>query len=158
MKARGEGRTEDETVGWHHQLNGHEFEQALGAGILWIKENQISQVKEFSSFLCMGRFKSLGSLKSFPSYSAQLSGGSMLWFSHSEFLSAHHREWLQPNGCQVAGILLLSERGFHMHCVALFSLGTQLASCKTSLWVQKAKLKAKTKFRCFQILDLFFQN
>ena len=22
--------TEDETVGWHHQLNGHEFEQALG--------------------------------------------------------------------------------------------------------------------------------
>ena len=24
--------TEDETVGWHHQLNGHEFEQALGVG------------------------------------------------------------------------------------------------------------------------------
>ena len=22
--------TEDETAGWHHQLNGHEFEQALG--------------------------------------------------------------------------------------------------------------------------------
>ena len=22
--------TEVETVGWHHQLNGHEFEQALG--------------------------------------------------------------------------------------------------------------------------------
>ena len=22
--------TEDEIVGWHHQLNGHEFEQALG--------------------------------------------------------------------------------------------------------------------------------
>ena len=22
------GSTEDETVGWHHQLNGHEFEQA----------------------------------------------------------------------------------------------------------------------------------
>ena len=26
------GMTEDETVGWHHQLNGHEFEQALGVG------------------------------------------------------------------------------------------------------------------------------
>ena len=26
------GTTEDETVGWHHQLNGHEFEQALGDG------------------------------------------------------------------------------------------------------------------------------
>ena len=24
--------TEDEIVGWHHQLNGHEFEQALVAG------------------------------------------------------------------------------------------------------------------------------
>ena len=22
--------TEDETVGWHHQLDGHEFEQAVG--------------------------------------------------------------------------------------------------------------------------------
>ena len=26
------GTTEDETVGWHHQLSGHEFEQALGVG------------------------------------------------------------------------------------------------------------------------------
>ena len=26
------GTTEDETVGWHHQLNGHEFEQAPGDG------------------------------------------------------------------------------------------------------------------------------
>ena len=24
--------TEDELIGWHHQLNGHEFEQALGDG------------------------------------------------------------------------------------------------------------------------------
>ena len=23
---------EDETVGWHHQLNGHEFEQTPGVG------------------------------------------------------------------------------------------------------------------------------
>ena len=26
------GTTEDEMVGWHHQLNGHEFEQAAGVG------------------------------------------------------------------------------------------------------------------------------
>ena len=26
------GMTEDEMVGWHHQLNAHEFEQALGDG------------------------------------------------------------------------------------------------------------------------------
>ena len=24
--------TEDEMFGWHHQLNGHEFEQSLGVG------------------------------------------------------------------------------------------------------------------------------
>ena len=27
-----QGTTEDEMVGWHHRLNGHEFEQALGDG------------------------------------------------------------------------------------------------------------------------------
>ena len=26
------GMTEDEMAGWHHRLNGHEFEQALGVG------------------------------------------------------------------------------------------------------------------------------
>ena len=26
------GMTEDEMIGWHHQLDGHEFEQALGVG------------------------------------------------------------------------------------------------------------------------------
>ena len=24
--------TEDELIGWHHRLDGHEFEQALGVG------------------------------------------------------------------------------------------------------------------------------
>jgi len=28
----GEEATEDEMVGWHHQLDGHEFDQVLGAG------------------------------------------------------------------------------------------------------------------------------
>jgi len=32
MRAEGEGATEDEMVGWHHQLNGHEFDQSLGDG------------------------------------------------------------------------------------------------------------------------------
>ena len=33
--------------------------------LLLVKENQISQIKEFNAFLCMGRYKSLGTLKSF---------------------------------------------------------------------------------------------
>ena len=32
MKAGGEGTTEDEMVGWHHGLDGHEFEQSPGVG------------------------------------------------------------------------------------------------------------------------------
>ena len=32
LKAGGEGMTEDEMVGWHHQLNGHEFEWTPGVG------------------------------------------------------------------------------------------------------------------------------
>ena len=32
LKAGGDGATEEEMVGWHHWLNGHEFEQALGDG------------------------------------------------------------------------------------------------------------------------------
>ena len=30
LRAGGEGATEDEMVGWHHLLNGHEFEQTSG--------------------------------------------------------------------------------------------------------------------------------
>ena len=29
---RRRGRLEDEMAGWHHRLDGHEFEQALGDG------------------------------------------------------------------------------------------------------------------------------
>ena len=34
--------TEDEMVGWHQQLNGHEFEQTLGDSKLWeiVKEGE----------------------------------------------------------------------------------------------------------------------
>ena len=32
LRAREKGATEDETVGWYHWLNGHEFEQTPGVG------------------------------------------------------------------------------------------------------------------------------
>ena len=66
-----------------------------------MKENQISQVKEFSAFPCKGRCKSLGPLKLLLSYASQLSEASIPRFSHPEFLSAHSREWVQPRGCQI---------------------------------------------------------
>ena len=32
LRQEEKGTAEDEMVGWHHCLNGHEFEQALGVG------------------------------------------------------------------------------------------------------------------------------
>ena len=71
-------------------------EGSLNIKRLLIKKKQISEVKEFSDFLCMARCKSLGLLKPFLSYAAHLSRASLL-FSHPElpFLGPHHREWLQ---------------------------------------------------------------
>ena len=47
--------------------------------LLWIKENQRSQVKKFSAFPCIRRWKSLGSL-TFPLMCTSLSGASILCF------------------------------------------------------------------------------
>ena len=33
LRLEEKGRTEDEMIGWHHWLDGHEFEQALGVGV-----------------------------------------------------------------------------------------------------------------------------
>ena len=35
LRVGGEGAIEDEMIGWHHQLNGHEFEQTPGDGDGW---------------------------------------------------------------------------------------------------------------------------
>ena len=64
-------------------------------GLLLTKENQTSQVQEFSTFLCMGRCKSLGSLKSFLSYAPQLSGARILGFLIQSPFRVYSRGWLQ---------------------------------------------------------------
>ena len=48
--------------------------------LLFTKENQISQGKDLSAFLYIGRWKSLGSLKSFLWCVSQLSGAQILYF------------------------------------------------------------------------------
>ena len=93
--------------------------------VYFVNFHQVSQVKRFSAFLCMGRCKSLGLLKSFLSYASQLSGMSQLsditiWYPPVSYafpvLSSSvltwippHREWLQPHGWVTAGIVLLPE-------------------------------------------------
>ena len=76
--------------------------------LLLIKENQISQVKEISIFLCMGRRKSLCPLKLLLSYAHHLSGASIL-FSYPElpFLRVHPR-----SGCNLMSIKCLSNGRF----------------------------------------------
>ena len=76
---------------------------------LWSRKNQISQVKVFSTLLCMGRCKSVCSLKSFFSCISPILGPCPLHFSHPEFPWAHLREWLQSDSCQTRGIFLLPE-------------------------------------------------
>ena len=63
--------------------------------LLLTKENQTSQVNEFSTSLCMGRCKSLGSLKSVLSYAPQLSGARILGFLIQSPFRVHHWGWLQ---------------------------------------------------------------
>ena len=48
--------------------------------LLSVKETQTYQVNDFSAFLCLGRGKSLGSLKPFLPYVPQLCGASILSF------------------------------------------------------------------------------
>ena len=67
----------------------------------------------------MRRCKNLGSPKSCFWYAPQLSGASVLRFIRTSaiwgqypavrILRAHHRKWLQCDGCYMAGILLLPD-------------------------------------------------
>ena len=58
MKAGEGSMTEDEMVGWHHQLNGHEFEKTLGNSAIWLASYDKSLLKieyvviEISYFQC----------------------------------------------------------------------------------------------------------
>ena len=64
-----------------------------------IKKNQVSQVEEFSTFLCMGRCRSLGSLNSLLSCSSQLPGAGILRF---EFHILCHRSHTCGGGLPMA--------------------------------------------------------
>ena len=82
------------------------------------------QVKEFSTFLCVGRCKTLGSLKSFLLYASQLSGASILCFHILSFLRAQCREWLQSDGCWTASILSFLS-SFRAHQLSIHGSGNQ---------------------------------
>ena len=56
-----------------------------------------------------------GLTDSFLSYAPHLSGASILRFDYSHpWLLAHHREWLQLGGWQIAGIVLPGLRNSHL--------------------------------------------
>ena len=46
------GTTEDEMIGWHYQLNGHEFEQTLGDGLQRVRHDSQTEQQEYIAYLC----------------------------------------------------------------------------------------------------------
>ena len=72
--------------------------------LLLIKENQISQGKEFSTFLCGGRVWARGT----HSFSAPL-GQDPVPFRVLSSLGPHCGDWLWPDGSEIAAIFLLSQ-------------------------------------------------
>ena len=68
----------------------------LNKSLLLIKENQVSQIKKFSTRLCMGRCKRLGSLNLFLSCVSQLSGAKSCCMIIHVFKSPFH---LGSGGC-----------------------------------------------------------
>ena len=43
-----QGMTEDETVGWNHRCNGHDFEQALGVGAIHVVSKSRTQLSDWT--------------------------------------------------------------------------------------------------------------
>ena len=80
--------------------------------LLLIEENQISQGKQFRTFLFMGRYKSVGLLKPFLSCVYQQSWESICVFHTLSFLEAHHTEWLQSDGCRISFLNALRAQEF----------------------------------------------
>ena len=79
--------------------------------LLLNKEKQKTQVKEFSDFLCIGRCKNLGSLKSVLWCAPQLSGASMCCtsvLSHSVMSDSLRPQGLWPTGVYCGVFLILS--------------------------------------------------
>ena len=103
--------------------------------LLLIKENQITQGKEFNTFLFTGRCKSLGSQKSFLWYASQLPGASILYFHFLSFLRSKHREWLQSDSYSMVGIFFFPAfpQGSQAH-----TGGPQLQMTVTSLFTDMA--------------------
>ena len=91
--------TEDEMVGWHHQLNRHEFEQALDlvmdreALVLLLSQVFVCFLKKFINFYLYLLFLSLGvSLCFFPSFiklEPQVKTFILYDFEHLKFIFNH---------------------------------------------------------------------
>ena len=72
MRAEEKGVTEDEMVGWHHQLSGHELEQTLGvkdmeawsAEVHRVVESDITeQLKSKCNFVILSYFWKVTEIK-----------------------------------------------------------------------------------------------
>ena len=87
------GTTNDKTVGWHHQLNGHKFEQTPGDGegqgsLAWgsplvLKESEMTEWLKNENKLKLLRFKGINSSALSFLYSPTLTSIHDYWKNHS---------------------------------------------------------------------------
>ena len=105
-----------------------------------------------NGFLCMERCKSLGSLKSFLLYASQLSGASILCFTHPELPWAYvgRCQWL-PDHKYSSGVSL-GLRNSHWrtaiadHCDTMTSFFTDMTGNTPFLMVHKRRLRRKAGY------------
>ena len=92
-----EGTTEDEMVGWHHWLDGHEFEHTLG-----VVDGQGSQA--CCSPMGLQRVRHDWATELYRTDTSSI-WATILVFYVLGFLRANCGEWLQSDGCWMAGFL-----------------------------------------------------
>ena len=151
VKAGREGATEGEMVGWHHWLNGHEFEQALGVGdgqgslaccslwggqesgiTKWLNNSRMDQLGCVPCLFCLGYQRPpLGACLS-PSFPPE-DRLPLLYvlvppgpFLHHMGFVVHthllHKVRLEPH-CQCPQMVIVAALSFH-HCYPLLHLMT----------------------------------
>ena len=119
-----------------------------------IKENQTSQVKQFSVFLCMGRYKSLCSLKSFLFCASQLSGAGILFFPVLGPLRAHLQGRLQRlMAWWPQHPLLIRQATFYIHNRSKYNNNESLKYCENYHTVTQRQEVSKG---CWKMALIYF--
>ena len=124
IEGRRKGTTEEQMVGWHHRLNGHEFGWTPGVGdgqgglaclvhMVTKSWTQLSDLTELSNILTWSKVEKQFFFST---------------ISHSQILSFYRVHWYLTNDTKLSKILwwnciFLSKENVYMTCFCLFGIG-----------------------------------